>query len=100
MGLDERQKALHKAIETFLHANAYMPERFKRQLIDHKDLPRNILVREGLTEAIRDSSLSVGSFEGLTNSLLDTQDEVDEWLGHLWRYVYEDGPDPYEAMGQ
>jgi len=39
------------------------------------------------------ASLSPETFEGLTNSLADTQEEVDAWLKALWAYVCDDGPE-------
>ncbi|MEL6345782.1 MAG: hypothetical protein AAFV53_21915 [Myxococcota bacterium] len=58
------------------------------------DEPRRILIRTGLQEAIARSSLSPAMYEGLTDSLLGTQPEVDIWLAKLWAYLYEGGPEP------
>ena len=92
--MNDAQQAFRAAINKYLNANDYMPERLKRQLTERADDPRNILTREGLREAIDDSALSPGAFEGLTNSIADTQEEVDRWLTDLWAYFYEDGPEP------
>ena len=92
--MSDAQEAFQAAVNKYLNANDYMPERLKRQLTERADDPRNIASRDGLRDAIDTSALSPGAFEGLTNSLADTQEEVDQWLTELWAYVYEDGPEP------
>lgn len=92
--MSEAQEALETAIETFLHADDYLPEQFKKQLTTWAHLERNVLLKEGLEVAIRDKTVSPESLEGMTNTLVDTQEEVDGFLAALWAYIYEDGPEP------
>ena len=91
---DDSYDALCTAFDKYLNANDYAPERLKKQLTDHAGLARNVQARDGLRNAIDHSGLAPEVFEGITNSLIDTQDEVDAWLAGLWAYVYEDGPRP------
>lgn len=91
---DAAHEALCTALDKYLNANDYMPERFKAQLTDFAHVPRNGLLKDGLRAAIDGSTVAPEAFEGLTNCLIDTQDEVDAWLAALWAFVYEDGPEP------
>ena len=87
-------EAIREAIDTYLNSNDYLPEKLKAQLTDWAHLDRNVLVKEGLEEAIKNSTISPLQLEGLTNSAADTQEDVDQFLKSLWAYVYEDGPEP------
>lgn len=86
--------AIRDALRTYMNANSYHPDKLKRQLTERADDPENVLIRDGLREAIDSSSIQPTAFEGLTNSLADTQEEVNEWMQALWAYIYEDGPEP------
>ena len=77
-----------------MNANSYHPDKLKRQLTERADLPGNVDIRDGLRAAIDGSLVTPGQFEGLTNSLADTQEEVDAWMQRLWAFIYEDGPEP------
>lgn len=91
---DDAQAAFHEALNTLMHANAFMPERFKRKLVNKPDLPKNILIRDGLRAAIDNSSMTPEVYEGLTDAMMVNQEDMDAWLKSLWAYVYEDGPEP------
>lgn len=92
--MTQAHDALCDAITTYLHANDYLPEMFKLQLTDGADRPDGQLLRTGLRAAIDRSTLSPEMFEGLTEAAIDTQDEVDDWLGSLWAFVYDGAPAP------
>ena len=83
-----------EAIETFFHSNDYNPHLFKRTLLDYPNTTRNILILEGFKRAIEQKTIEPLDWEGLTNSLIDTQEEVDRVLLAIWAYVFEEGPIP------
>lgn len=92
--MTEQHDALCKAITTYLHANDYRPGYFALQLTKAPDSADAQLLRTGLKDAMRQSTLSPETFGDLTDALVDTQDEVDAYLASLWAYVFEDGPEP------
>jgi hypothetical protein len=57
-------------------------------------LPKNIgkydvaVVREQLSDAILNSSITPEEYEAITDDCYDTQEELTEWLLELWEKIF------------
>lgn len=92
--MTKAEESFLKAIETYLNSNDFRPENFKLTLLNYPNSPRNISILEGFKIFLEKKSITPETWEGLTNSLIDTQEEVDLVIRALWKYVYEDGDAP------
>ena len=88
-------RALRDALQKYMNSNNYHPDKLKHQLIKRAYDPENMLIKKGLEAALEGTIVITPlAFEGLTNSLSDTQEEVNEWMLMLWNYIYNNGPNP------
>ena len=92
--MSDAHTALEAAIRTYLSTSSYMPRMFILQMTSEPDTPEAQTLKAGLRAAIDGSNLSPERFEMLTNSVTDTQEQVDTDLAELWSYAFEDGEEP------
>jgi hypothetical protein len=87
-------QTFQKIAGAYLNANSFQFQPLKQDLERNTDKDWPDLFKTGLHAAIHEAAISREGLEPVLDLEFDSDEHMTAWLTEVWRYLYEDGPEP------